>query len=87
MFDQRWNEADWRNESAAAERDERRREARDLADWHAGDSPELTAFLNETTPDAPGGRVELSTAPEPINFGVELSTTQMLRARFGKRVA
>ena len=56
FFDQRWDEADWRNECAAAERDERRREAADMADWHSGDSAELTAFLDETTPDAPGGR-------------------------------
>jgi len=84
MFDERWNEADWQNECAAAEKDERAREARDMADWHA-ETPahgDLPAMMQD---DA--GPIGMSCEPEPSSFGMELSTSSMLRARFGKRVA
>ena len=51
-----YNEQAWRNESNARERVSLANDARDMADFHAGDSPELNAFLDQTSPDAPGGR-------------------------------
>jgi hypothetical protein len=88
-----YNEATWRNESAAAERDSARRDARDLADFHAGDSPALNAFLDATTPDAPGGRyiMECESALEEdmrrARFISELSTLQTISARYGRGAA
>ena len=86
FFDQhRYDESDWRNESEAAERSERRREAMELAEYYA-ETPahaELPAIMAD---DA--GPIGMSCEdPEPVSFGMELSTTSMLRARFGKRVA
>ena len=51
-----YDDQTWRRDAEARERDSARRDARDLADFHAGDTPELHAFLDATTPDAPGGR-------------------------------
>lgn len=48
----------------ARERAENAREARELADYYAGESPAYTAWLDETTPDAPGGRYEMAAEPE-----------------------
>ena len=55
-YSNEFSEADWRRESNARERVSLANDARDLADFHAGDTPELHAFLDATTPDAPGGR-------------------------------
>ena len=85
-FDERrYDESDWRSESEAADRSERRREAAEMAEYYA-ETPahrELPAIMAD---DA--GPIGMSCEdPESVSFGMELSTASMLRARFGKRVA
>jgi hypothetical protein len=84
-----WRVEAYASELAERDREERELEADQIADFYAGDSPELTAFYDETTPDAPGGRYVMPA--EPIHFGMELSTTELLarmstRGRRTKRV-
>jgi hypothetical protein len=57
------------------EAQDRTRQKRDLRDWHTWDA------IDSTTA---GPIVALADA-EPINFGHELSTTQLIAARFGRR--
>ena len=89
-YDNEYTEMDWRNECAAADRDSARAEARDMAEFCAGDSPALNAFLDQTTPDAPGGRyiMECESALEQdmrrAPFISELSTLQTISARYGR---
>lgn len=73
FYGNEYTEAAWRSEADAAEREERDREARDLAEYYcAGDSPAYLAFLESTTPDAPGGAYE----PRPARIEAHEVTTK-----------
>lgn len=97
------NETNFARHDAEMERADLAREARfelaystpeEDARFFALDA-QLSAALGETALDRVTGQVgDLRVPPHvpfvdasPVNFGGELSTTHMLRARFGKRVA
>ena len=84
-----WRVEAYASELAERDREERELEADQIADFYAGDSPELTAFYDETTPDAPGGRYVMPEPAEPVFFGMDLPAAEMLarqNVRKSKRV-
>jgi hypothetical protein len=89
-----WKADSYASELAERDREERELEADQHADFYSGNSPEYVAFLEGTEADfaKPWAPIDATTAgpivpecnAEPIYFGMELSTTEML-ARMNKR--